>query len=103
MANFKYMDHDEIIARVGGSFGRFQIIAYIMCVILFSTEGFLIYNLAFLNLEPKYMCVNESGLSSRCQRLDTCNPAFTTDYTADYFKTRDSSAYKSGFYINDNN
>ena len=66
MANFKYMDHDEIIARIGGSFGRFQIIAYLMCLILFSTEGFLIYNLAYLNLEPHYQCVNSLGLSERC-------------------------------------
>ena len=101
MSNCKYLDHDEIVKRMGGSFGRFQIVAYIMCLILFSTEGFLIYNLAFLNLEPKYKCVNTNGLIFKCQRLDTCSPLYSTDFTSDFFKNRNSSSYKSGFYIDD--
>ena len=53
-SNLKYQSHDEIIERIGGSGGKFQIFSYIMCLILFSTEAFLIYNLAFLNLVPYY-------------------------------------------------
>ena len=81
MKTMKYMQHDEIINMIGGSFGRFQMLAYVMCLILFSTEGFLIYNLAYLNLEPKYMCVNEKGVAHHCNRLETCLPQFNNDYS----------------------
>ena len=60
------MSHDEIIERTGGSGGRFQIISYVMCLILFSTEAFLIYNLAFLNLVPFYNCYDAKGISREC-------------------------------------
>ena len=50
--------------------------AYAMCLVLFSTEGFLIYNLAYLNLEPKFQCVSASGNSTACTRLDTCSPEY---------------------------
>ena len=56
MSQVKYLSHDEVIERMGGSAGAFQIIAFTVCMIVFSTEAFLIYNLAFLNLEPAYTC-----------------------------------------------
>lgn len=84
MSTFKYCEHDDIINLIGGSFGRFQILAYLMCMILFSTEGFLIYNMAYLTLEPKYMCVDEKGVSSVCNRMDTCKPKFISDYSEIY-------------------
>ena len=58
---FQYLKHDEIIERIGGSMGRFQWIAYYATLVGFCTEGFLVYNLAFLNLLPQYVCFDELG------------------------------------------
>ena len=41
--------------------GRFQAVAYFMCLICVITEGFLLYNVAFLTLEPTYQCVDLKG------------------------------------------
>ena len=56
-----YFKHDEIVERLGGSFTRFHQVAYFACLINFSTEAFLVYNLAFLNLLPNYECVNSAA------------------------------------------
>jgi hypothetical protein len=100
MSNFKYMDHDDIIRKMGGSFSRFHILAYIMCLTLFSTEGFLIYNLSYLTLEPKYMCVNSEGVAAKCKRTDTCRPEFNNDFSKQ-FEADPSSAvnFRNGFYV----
>jgi hypothetical protein len=45
-------------------------------LIFFSTEGFLIYNLAFLNLENHYLCYNELGVAHACKALETCKPKY---------------------------
>ena len=49
-------------------------------MIAFSTEGFLIYNLAFLNLVPYYQCYDSDGHRKLCDRLETCKPEFNDDY-----------------------
>lgn len=76
---FKYLKHDEIIERIGGSCGRFQIMSYYATMVAFITEGFLIYNLAFLNLLPKYVCIDALGDFKDCDRLDTCTPEFNNN------------------------
>lgn len=50
-----------------------------MCLILFSTEAFLIYNLAFLNLVPFYKCYDAKGVESECSQIETCLPKFNND------------------------
>ena len=71
-----YFRHDEIIARLGGSLTKFQKLAYIACLISFSTEAYLIYNLAFLNFLPSYTCSNGVDPPFACTREMTCTPAF---------------------------
>ena len=69
MSQYKYLKHDEII---GNSREKFQIMAFISCLIAFSMEGYLVYNLAYLNLLPIYNCIDESGSSKACSRQHTC-------------------------------
>ena len=76
MGNFRYHNHDEIIAKLGGSAGFFQVMVFLASVISFATEGFLIYNLAYLNFLPTYMCVNKDGSTFQCERLETCSPKY---------------------------
>ena len=77
MGTFRYPKHDEIIEMLGGSAGFFQVIVFVASVISFATEGFLIYNLAYLNFLPIYMCVNQKdGSTFQCERLDTCRPEY---------------------------
>ena len=52
-----------------------------MCLIYFSTEAFLIYNLAFLNLEPYYKCYDSNSNCFACKTSDTCKPEFSRDLT----------------------
>jgi len=73
---FKYLKHDEIIERIGGSCGRFQFISYYATMIAFVTEGYLIYNLAFLNLLPEYVCIDALGVGRDCNRYATCTDEF---------------------------
>lgn len=102
MSNFKYIDHDEIIRNMGGSFSRFHILAYMMCLTLFSTEGFLIYNLSYLTLEPKYMCVNSEGVAQQCKRADTCKAEFNNDFSKKYAADpKAADQFRSGFYIHE--
>lgn len=83
-AKFKktiYFRHDDIIKRMGGSIAHFQRIAYVACLISFSTEAFLVYNLAFLNLQPKYKCVDSSKREPfNCKREATCSSNFNRFY-----------------------
>ena len=74
MGKMKYRTHDEIIERFGGSLNRFQVLAYMMALVMFSTEAFLVYNLAFLTLIPPYQCVDSKGVSAVCTRTQTCEP-----------------------------
>mmetsp|Transcript_6148 Transcript_6148/g.9877 ORF Transcript_6148/g.9877 Transcript_6148/m.9877 type:complete len:254 (+) Transcript_6148:84-845(+) len=79
--NIKYFNHDEIISRTGGPWGRFQLIVLFACLISFSTEGFLIYNLAYLNLPPPYYCIDGSGFVNSCEMGDTCENIYNHDFT----------------------
>lgn len=76
MGNFRYHKHDDIIQMLGGSAGFFQVMVFLASVISFATEGFLIYNLAFLNFLPTYICVNKDGSTFQCERLETCRPEY---------------------------
>lgn len=69
MSQYKYLKHDEIIDSASS---KFQIVAFASCLIAFSMEGFLVYNLAYLNLLPIYNCFSEDGTSSVCHRQQTC-------------------------------
>jgi hypothetical protein len=69
-----------------------------MCTILFMTEGFLMYNIAFLTLEPKYMCINGAGIKTECQRLDTCKFVYNEDFT-EKLKANPDQDFQNGFYI----
>ena len=71
-----YFKHDEIVARIGGSTTRFHKLAYMACLISFSTEAYLIYNLAFLNLLPTFYCSNGVDSPFVCSRHMTCQDAF---------------------------
>lgn len=76
MGNFRYLKHDDIISMLGGSAGFYQAMVFLASCISFSTEGFLVYNLAFLNFLPTYMCVNKDGSTFQCERLETCDPEY---------------------------
>ena len=77
MSQIKYLKHDDVIERIGGSAGVFQIVSFLVCMIVFSTEAFLIYNLAFLNLEPVYSCnVGNNVIKTPCPRVVTCSARF---------------------------
>ena len=66
---------------MGGSLAHFQRIAYVACLISFSTEAFLVYNLAYLNLQPKYKCVNSAKPEAFvCKREATCSANFNRLY-----------------------
>jgi hypothetical protein len=76
MSQFKYLKHDDVIARTGGSAGAFQVLSFTVCLIVFSTEAFLIYNLAFLNLQPVYSCMSGDRLLTPCPRQATCSAQY---------------------------
>jgi len=44
---------DEALEELGG-FGRFQIFIFVAFQLAFYVGGYLIYNLVYLELEPKY-------------------------------------------------
>ena len=46
--------------------------SYIGLMICNSTNGYLVYNLVFLLLYPKYHCIDEFGVATPCKRLATC-------------------------------
>ena len=68
---------------MGGSITHFQRVVYVACLFSFSTEAFLVYNLAFLNLQPHYKCVTagkEVGEPFTCKREATCSAEFNRLY-----------------------
>lgn len=67
-----------------------------MCLILFSTEAFLIYNLAFLNLVPFYNCYDAKGIGRECSQIETCLPEFNYDLS-----DMSAAPFISGFRTND--
>jgi hypothetical protein len=71
MNQYRYLKHDEIIEN---SFSKFQVIAFCSCLIAFSVEGYIIYNLAYLNLLPIYNCFDVDGTKFPCDRHETCLP-----------------------------
>ena len=64
--------HDGYINRIGGSFSKFHIMAFIGLMICNATNGYFVYHLVFLLLFPKYHCIDEFGIESPCKRLQTC-------------------------------
>lgn len=61
--------HDEYIAKTGGSFSKFHMMSFIGLMITNATNGYLVYNLVFLLLFPKYHCIDEFGVAFPCKRL----------------------------------
>ena len=62
-----------------------------MCMILFSTEAFLVYNFCFLNLIPYYNCFDSKGVMRECSQVETCLPEFNKNLL------HSSPPYKNGF------
>ena len=59
MGQTHYHKHDDLLRSLKGrTINKFQIFAFLNCLVAFSTEAFLIYNLSFLNLMPQFKCLD---------------------------------------------
>ena len=75
-----------------------------MCSLYFITEAALIYNLSFLQLTPKYTCIDSNGKNFDCPRLKTCLDEYNNDFT-DLIRSNNATQFDtlnltSGFYVN---
>ena len=66
-------EHDKIIDLAGGSFGKFQEVVMVACMISYAAEGYLVYNIVYLCLMPSYSCNNLKGEFYECSNYETCS------------------------------
>lgn len=63
---------DELLEKAG-DVGRFQYIAFLALYLLISPNGFLIYNLPYLTLQPQLECQqNQSQVWTTCSKELAC-------------------------------